>query len=152
MSCHAGVSSKRAVAAAESANSTRTGEIEWSEFVAVMLPSSPEICSAALDLAFRHFDANRDGYIDQTELVQLLQSGQIGKSGSNLPLSFLPRAVLNEIDADGDGLISAQESSVGSRTCRRRRPSRGCSRERRPCTSSATQPSLVDSGVDASMQ
>jgi len=107
-----GVSSKRADAAAECANLTKTGEIEWSEFVAVMLPSSPEIFNAALDLAFRHFDANRDGYIDQTELEQLLQSGQIGKSGSNLPSSFLPRAVqmmINEIDADDDGLISAKE-------------------------------------------
>jgi len=104
-----GVSSKQADLAAEAVDLSKSGEIEWSEFVAAVLPSSPEIFTSALDLAFRYFDTNRDGFIDKSELELVLQSDA---SWNSLHSAFVPRAVqmmLNEMDTDGDGLVSVME-------------------------------------------
>lgn len=104
-----GVSSKQADLSAEAVDLSKSGEIEWSEFVAAVLPSSPEIFTSALDLAFRHFDTNRDGFIDKSELELVLQSDA---NWNSLHSAFVPRAVqmmCNEMDTDGDGLVSVME-------------------------------------------
>ena len=56
-----GVSADAANRAADAADYDGSGKIEWSEFVAAMLPASQELFATALQVAFSHFDTNHDG-------------------------------------------------------------------------------------------
>lgn len=58
----------------------KSGRIEWTEFVAAMLPASDELFSAALRIPFQRLDADRDGKLAREEVKALLQ-GDVDRSG-----------------------------------------------------------------------
>jgi Ca2+-binding EF-hand superfamily protein len=103
----AGVEVTTARAAAEAADFDGSGQIEWSEFVAALLPSSAEMFSTGLLVAFSHFDTDHNGFLDRNEIEQMLQSGRI--SSDNMPLAKSIDDMVEELDRNNDGQVSWEE-------------------------------------------
>lgn len=101
-----GVSKEAAVKAADAADYDNSGKIEWSEFVAAMLPASQELFATALQVAFSHFDTNHDGHLDRAEITTLLESGHI--SQDHMPGKTVEQ-MISELDTNHDGEISFEE-------------------------------------------
>jgi len=102
-----GVASEVAERAAEAADMDNSGRIEWSEFIAAMLPASHELFATALQIAFQEFDINHDGFLDRDEVAQLLQSGRI--ESEHMPATRTVEMMIAELDTDRDGRISFAE-------------------------------------------
>lgn len=100
----AGAAPEVAQPAAAAADFDGDGSIEWSEFVAVCLPCARELFAVSLQAAFAALDEDRSGYLDKSELQQLLRSGQI-----DMPAYKSVEAMLQELDANGDGKVSFSE-------------------------------------------
>ncbi len=60
--------------------------------------------------AFNAYDANQDGGIDRDELIQLLTDAGVG---GRLTRGLWASAILQRLDADGDGKISWDEFNRG---------------------------------------
>lgn len=101
-----GVSLDASNKAADAADYDGSGKIEWSEFVAAMIPASHELFATALQVAFSHFDTNHDGHLDKDEISALLQSGHI--SQEHMPGKTVEQ-MISELDANHDGEISFEE-------------------------------------------
>merc|ERR1712039_202672 len=67
-----GVPADAAQRAAHASDFDGNGKIEWSEFVATMLPTSHELFAVSLLAAFQSLDANCDGTLDHAEVMRLL--------------------------------------------------------------------------------
>ncbi|CAJ1402364.1 unnamed protein product [Effrenium voratum] len=101
------VPADKAERAACAADFSGDGLIEFSEFVAVCLPAARELFAISLQTAFHHFDTNSNGNLDCKEVEQLLVSGKIEEG--HLPRSKTIQAMVEELDANHNGLISFPE-------------------------------------------
>lgn len=101
-----GVSKEAAAKAADAADYDNSGKIEWSEFVAAMLPASQELFATALQISFSHFDTNHDGHLDREEISALLNSGNISKD--HMPNKTVDQMIA-EMDTNHDGEIDFAE-------------------------------------------
>lgn len=76
-----GVNAETAVDAARALMDTydadRSGTIEWTEFVAAMLPACKELFSVALQMSFQRLDRNNDGMLERAEVRSLLDGGDL---------------------------------------------------------------------------
>lgn len=99
-----GVPTDVAKRAAALADLDASGSIEWSEFVAAVIPSSHELFMASIEAAFNKCDANNDGCLDKIEVAFLLKSGAIGSS--SMLADWNLDAIISELDANNDGKIS----------------------------------------------
>lgn len=106
--------------AADAVDYDNSGQIEWSEFVAAMLPASQELFATALLVAFSHFDTDHNGHLDRPEVVALLQSGRI--SNHDMPEKTVDQ-MIEELDANHDGRISFAEFHHYFMTCEQQRVS-----------------------------
>ena len=88
------------------------GQIDFTEFALIMTPSAPERISklkkkypnkAAVQAAFKKFDANNDGAIDAGELAMGLKNSGVNLTDQEIETIF---AVA---DIDGDGQIDISE-------------------------------------------
>jgi Ca2+-binding EF-hand superfamily protein len=77
-----------------------SGSIDFAEFQALMISQVGDRRSR-LELAFSVFDENNNGYITLDELQAVM--GQFGLSEAEL------KAMLQEVDKDGDGAINLAE-------------------------------------------
>lgn len=102
-----GVPEETAQTAANHADFDNSGVIEWSEFVAAVLPASQELFATALLTAFSHFDRDHDGALDVEEVEHLLRSGEI--DATHMPAHKTVEAMLQELDTDHSGEISFAE-------------------------------------------
>mmetsp|Transcript_68459 Transcript_68459/g.189430 ORF Transcript_68459/g.189430 Transcript_68459/m.189430 type:complete len:361 (-) Transcript_68459:144-1226(-) len=102
-----GVAHEAADRAAEAADFSGDGCIEWSEFVATCLPASRELFAVSLQLAFQNFDTNQDGILEPSEVLQLLRSEHI--DGLHMPTSKTVETMVAELDKDSNGKISFRE-------------------------------------------
>lgn len=93
--------------AADQADMDNSGSIEWSEFVAALLPASHELFASALLTAFSHFDKNHDGCIGKPELMDLLTSGEI--DSAHMPANKTAEMILSDLDTDLNGNVSFVE-------------------------------------------
>eukprot|EP00927_Polykrikos_kofoidii_P042193 TRINITY_DN36043_c0_g1_i1.p1 TRINITY_DN36043_c0_g1~~TRINITY_DN36043_c0_g1_i1.p1 ORF type:complete len:947 (-),score=115.66 TRINITY_DN36043_c0_g1_i1:170-2584(-) len=84
-----------------------TGHMEFSEFVATVLPKAHELFAQALMIAWQQLDVNHDGYLDTQEVTRMLQSGSI--DGIGLPPSSKVDLIIKQIDTSKDGKISFTE-------------------------------------------
>lgn len=103
----AGVPAENAVAVGKTINFQNMGRLEFSDFVAAVLPGSLEIFCQGLQVAFQKFDVNRDGYLDREEVLQLLKGGDIAKM--HLPPEKTVELMIRKMDSGGDGCISYAE-------------------------------------------
>lgn len=102
-----GLSREAATRTADAADYDRDEEIEWSEFVAAMLPASQELFSVALLGAFQSLDTNCDGALDREEVMQLLEQGHI--DGLHMPAGKTAETMIEELDTDENGNVSYEE-------------------------------------------
>lgn len=58
-------------------DSDRSGTIEWTEFVAAMIPASKELLSEALDMEFNMLDSNFNETLERDEVRALLESNRL---------------------------------------------------------------------------
>lgn len=115
-----GVNKCAADLAADAVDFDHSGKIEWSEFVAAMLPASQELFATALLVAFSHFDTDHNGHLDRSEVTALLQSGHI--SSHEMPDKTVDQ-MIEELDANHDGRISFAEFHHYFMTCEQHRVS-----------------------------
>lgn len=91
----------------ESIDTDGSGVIEYSEFLAATLDHrkymQEDVCKTAFDV----FDLDGDGHISPEELRQVLNQGEAGEPMTRVKSDT--SAVMNEVDADGDGLIDFKE-------------------------------------------
>lgn len=87
-----GVSEKQADEIARCVDVDGSGHIEWSEFVAAMLPACH--LGPAVDLTFKQLDWNNDGQIDRAQLLELLKDGTIIGHEMSSPLAHLQTDML----------------------------------------------------------
>lgn len=101
-----GVLREDAEAAVAALDLGRTGRIEWSEFVAALLPASPSLFATGVETAFRHFDLNHDGMLDLDDLTRVLQMEEMSSFDAS-PTGRLALqaadAMLKELVASGTG-------------------------------------------------
>merc|ERR1712007_1627 len=102
-----GVSPDTAKMAAKAADLSGSGQIEWSEFVAAVLPGSHELFSVALQVAFQKFDVNRDGCLDRAEVTNLIKSGEV--TSMHLPVTRTVDMMIEELSTQHNGKISFSE-------------------------------------------
>jgi len=102
-----GVPSAAADRAAQASDFDDDGQIEWSEFVAAMLPACHELFAVSLQGAFQSLDVNCDGALDRGELLKLLQGGEI--SDMHMPAVKTAETMIEELDADRNGKVSFAE-------------------------------------------
>lgn len=93
--------------AADQADMDNSGSIEWTEFVAVLLPASHELFATALLTAFSHFDKDHDGCLGRKEMMELLTSGEI--DSAHMPASKTADMILADLDTDLNGNVSFME-------------------------------------------
>lgn len=108
-----GVTSEKANKVVDAVTLNRSGGIEWSEFVAALLPACRELFAAAVHTAFQDFDLNHDQCVDREDVLQMLQRMQ----QSTLPVS--PEAqcfaattadmMMREMKGDDDGKIYLED-------------------------------------------
>jgi Ca2+-binding EF-hand superfamily protein len=96
-----GVSEKRADETARCVDVDGSGQIEWSEFVAAMLPACH--LGPAVDLTFKQLDLKNDGQIDRAELIELLKDGTINGHEMSSPLAHIQTdMMLNEMGTSSE--------------------------------------------------
>lgn len=93
--------------AADQADMDHSGSIEWTEFVAALLPASHELFATALLTAFSHFDKDHDGSIGKKEIMELLTSGEI--DSAHMPANKTAEMILHDLDTDLNGNVSFLE-------------------------------------------
>lgn len=101
-----GVAQDVAEKVADVADMDRSGMIEWTEFVAAMLPACHELFAELLQSIFQEYDVNHDGYLDSNEVALLLQHAQVQL---HLPKNKAVEMMIKELDANHDGRISFSE-------------------------------------------
>jgi len=92
---------------AEVADMDKSGTIEWSEFVAAMLPACHELFAESLQQVFQVHDVDNNGYLDMDEVSLMLQGGDI--ASMHLPVSKTVEMMIQELDENHDGQISFAE-------------------------------------------
>lgn len=102
-----GVAAEVAQKVADVADLDRSGMIEWSEFVAAMLPACHEIFAQVVESIFSEYDVNHDGHLDPAEVAQLLQDGRI--DDRHMPVNKTVEMMIEELDENRDGKISFSE-------------------------------------------
>jgi len=89
----------------EEVDSDGSGVIDYTEFLAATLDKRAYIQEDVVWSAFRVFDRNGDGVISQEELKQVLQGDGINEVCGAEAIA----AMMQEVDANGDGKIDFQE-------------------------------------------
>eukprot|EP00971_Amphidinium_carterae_P004733 94840-Amphidinium_carterae.1 len=108
-----GVDPRDAASAADAVDIDSSERIEWTEFVAALIPASQELLATSLQIVFQTFDLDGDGYIVREEIVALLNSGQIDSMvlpSANSALSAEQKAemMVKELDPQGRGISFTQ--------------------------------------------
>jgi len=108
-----GVEKSDADSAADAVDIDSSGRIEWTEFVAALIPASQELLATSLQIVFQNFDLDGDGYIVREEIVALLNSGQIDSmvlpaANSALPTEQKAEMMVKELDPEGRGISFTQ--------------------------------------------
>lgn len=101
-----GVAPAVALQAADAADLDGSGQIEWTEFVAALLPASHSLFASALQGVFQDYDLNQDGHLDRNEVAALLTSGKIDR---HMPTKRTVDMIIQDIDTNHDGRISFSE-------------------------------------------
>lgn len=102
-----GMSREASQRTADAADYDHDEEIEWSEFVAAMLPTSHELFGISLQSAFQSLDTNCDGELSRQEVMQLLSQGHI--DGLHMPAAKTADTMIEELDKDHTGSVSYDE-------------------------------------------
>jgi serine/threonine-protein phosphatase 2B regulatory subunit len=92
-------------------------EVDIHEFVTAMATISGDgNRQAKLEMAFKVYDMDNDGFISNGELFQVLKM-MVGTNLNDAQLQNIVDKTINQADLDGDGMISFQEfCSVRMRT------------------------------------
>jgi len=99
----AGLSTEEAQLAAQALDANGSGKVDWSEFVAALLPAeSSEDLDTALKLSFVHLDTDGDGSLDAKELESLLHAA----GGSSAEAATTASALLKSMTKDGSSTVS----------------------------------------------
>eukprot|EP00927_Polykrikos_kofoidii_P045055 TRINITY_DN3890_c0_g1_i6.p1 TRINITY_DN3890_c0_g1~~TRINITY_DN3890_c0_g1_i6.p1 ORF type:complete len:794 (+),score=101.37 TRINITY_DN3890_c0_g1_i6:71-2383(+) len=83
------------------------GGMEFSTFVATILPSCKEIFCQSLQSAFQKFDTNHDGVLDANEVLQLLSYGEI--HSRHLPNNRVVEMMMQRMHGSAKGGITFSE-------------------------------------------
>ncbi|KAF4696080.1 substrate-specific activator of APC-dependent proteolysis, variant 2 [Perkinsus olseni] len=87
-----------------------SGVVDYSKFLAATLDKKHYIQEAVCWAAFRAFDLDGNGKITKEELAQVLSGGAFENIGDALGIhSREIEAIIDEVDADGDGEIDFEE-------------------------------------------
>merc|ERR1711991_404363 len=90
----------------------RNGEVDFKEFIEGMsLFSSKGDNESKLKFAFRIYDIDKDGYISNGELFQVLKM-MVGNNLKDVQLQQIVDKTIMYADKDGDGRISFEEFEV----------------------------------------
>ena len=89
----------------QSADTDGSGEINYTEFLAATIDQTVFMRDDYLRTAFRLFDKDNSGKIDNEEVIALLQGEELG----NLVSSDAIGKAMSEIDQNGDGEIDFDE-------------------------------------------
>jgi len=99
-----GVAPELAEKAAEAADIDRSGMIEWSEFLAAMLPACHELFAECLQRVFQEFDVNHDGVLDRQEVEAMLRHGLV--DSMHMPVAKTVDLMVEELDEMHTGRIT----------------------------------------------
>lgn len=80
----------------------KNGTIDYSEFIAATMNKTKLLTKDRLRTAFDHFDKNKSGYINVTEIKALLDQGRMIDDK-------VWRNMIKDVDLNGDGEISYPE-------------------------------------------
>eukprot|EP00359_Climacostomum_virens_P007518 CAMPEP_0204917688 /NCGR_PEP_ID=MMETSP1397-20131031/15313_1 /ASSEMBLY_ACC=CAM_ASM_000891 /TAXON_ID=49980 /ORGANISM="Climacostomum Climacostomum virens, Strain Stock W-24" /LENGTH=508 /DNA_ID=CAMNT_0052090605 /DNA_START=268 /DNA_END=1791 /DNA_ORIENTATION=- len=83
-------------------DSDRNGQIDYSEFLRVCMNREKAVNKDNLELAFRFFDKNGSGKITCDEVREVLGTGEVLSDE-------VWRAVISEVDDNGDGMLDLEE-------------------------------------------
>lgn len=89
----------------KSADTDGSGEINYTEFLAATIDQTVFLREDYLRTAFKLFDKDGSGKIDNDEVIALLQGEELG----NLVSSNAIATAMKEIDQNGDGEIDFDE-------------------------------------------
>lgn len=84
----------------------RSGSLEWTEFVAAMLPASQEPFMAALWLTFQKLDKDRKGSLDRSTVSVLLDRGAINSLKSPTDGAWSRDSILDDLFPNAKTQIS----------------------------------------------
>jgi calcium-dependent protein kinase len=87
------------------ADTDKSGEVDYTEFIAATLSSQVFMREEYLKAAFSMFDKDDSGSIDNQEVVELLNGEELKGLASKEAIA----AALKEIDGNGDGEIDFEE-------------------------------------------
>lgn len=89
----------------KAADTDRSGQIDYTEFIAATLDSQIYLKDEYLKAAFDMFDKDGSGQIDNNEVVELLSGEELKGLASREAIGI----ALKEIDSNGDGVIDFEE-------------------------------------------
>ena len=85
----------------EAADTDKSGEIDYTEFIAATMDAQTFLRNDYLRTAFDLFDKDGSGLIDADEICQILDGGDVQMD--NVPTKELIVKYIQEIDENGDG-------------------------------------------------
>lgn len=97
----------------KAADTDKSGEIDYTEFIAATLDSQVYMKEEYLKAAFNMFDTDGSGKIDNEEVKDLLNNDEL----KNLASKEAIQTALEEIDQNGDGEIDFEEFKEMMKKC-----------------------------------
>lgn len=97
----------------KAADTDNSGTVDYTEFIAATLDAQFTNNEKYLRAAFDMFDVDGSGFIDQKEVLELLQGDTLESMASKEAIE----KAIKEIDANGDGEIDFEEFKEMMRMC-----------------------------------
>lgn len=82
----------------------KSGQISLEEFLRATIQSETLLTNSNLEMAFNFFDKDKSGKLSADEIKEVL-----GVTGSDENSKQLIKTIIEEVDTNGDGLVSLEE-------------------------------------------